>query len=41
MQQKQLYNPVKILSFVVLLAMGASIIYAISISLKYWNGIGV
>lgn len=41
MQQKQFYNPIKILSFGVLLIMGASIAYAVVISLKYWNGIGV
>lgn len=41
MQQKQFYSPLKILSFVVLLAMGAAIAYSVAISLKYWNGIGV
>lgn len=41
MQQKQFYSPLKILSFVVLLAMGAAILYAYSIALMYWNGIGV
>lgn len=41
MQQKQLYNPLKILSFVVLISMAASIAYAFTIAVKYWNGIGV
>lgn len=41
MQQKQFYGPIKMLSFVVLLAMGGAIAYALVISLKYWNGIGV
>jgi hypothetical protein len=41
MQQPPLYSPLKILSFVVILAMGAAIVYAVGISVKYWNGIGV
>lgn len=41
MRHKQLFGPVKIISFVVLLAMAAAIIYAFSISLMYWTGIGV
>lgn len=41
MQQRPFYTPLRILSFVVLLAMGAAIVYAAGISLTYWNGIGV
>lgn len=41
MQQKQFYSPLKILSFVVILAMAGSIAYAFTIAVKYWNGIGV
>jgi len=41
MQEQQFYSPLKILSFVVLLAMASAIIYAFIIAVKYWNGIGV
>lgn len=41
MQRKQLYGPLKILSFVVLLLMATGIAYACFISVKYWSGIGV
>lgn len=41
MRHKPFYGPVKILSFIVLLAMAAAIVYAFSISLLYWSGIGV
>jgi hypothetical protein len=41
MQQHKLVGPVKILGSVVLLAMAAAILYAFSISVMHWNGIGV
>jgi hypothetical protein len=41
MQQEKLVGPIKIIGSVVLLAMAAAILYAFSISLMYWNGIGV
>lgn len=41
MQQKQLFGPVKILSYIVLSGMAAAIIYAFSIAVRYWSGIGV
>lgn len=41
MQHKTFFGPVKILSFIVLSAMAGAIIYAFSISLMYWAGIGV
>jgi len=41
MQHKNFYKPVKILSFVILLGMATAIIYAFSISILYWGGIGV
>lgn len=41
MQQKKLYTPFKVLSMIVLVAMVGAILYAFSISLMYWNGIGV
>lgn len=41
MQQKKLYTPVKVLGMIVLAAMASAILYAFSISLMYWNGIGV
>lgn len=41
MQQKKFYTPLRIFSFVVLALMGAAIVYAASISVYYWNGIGV
>jgi len=41
MRHKPFYAPVRILSFIVLAAMAAAIIYAFSISLLYWSGIGV
>jgi hypothetical protein len=41
MQHKTFYGPIKILSFVVLLGMATAIVYAFSISVLYWTGIGV
>jgi hypothetical protein len=41
MRHKPFYGSVKILSIIVLLAMAAAIVYAFSISLLYWSGIGV
>lgn len=41
MQHKSFYGPIKVLSFIVLLAMAAAILYAFAISLMYWAGIGV
>lgn len=41
MSTKQIYNPFKVLSFIVLAAMAGAILYAVSIALTYWNGIGV
>ncbi len=41
MRHKPFYGAVKILSIIVLLAMAAAIVYAFSISLLYWSGIGV
>lgn len=41
MQQKKFYPPLRIFSFVVLALMGAAIVYAASISVLYWDGIGV
>lgn len=41
MRHKQFYGPIKILSFIVLSAMAGAIIYAFSISIMYWSGIGV
>lgn len=41
MEQKKLYAPLKILSYGVLGLMGSAIIYAFSIAVLYWSGIGV
>ncbi len=41
MRQKKFYIPFRIFSFVVLALMATAIIYATSISVLYWNGIGV
>lgn len=41
MQQKRFYAPFRIVSYVVLLLMGAGIIYAATISILYWSGISV
>ena len=41
MRQKKLYAPLRILSFGVLGLMGCAIIYAFSIAVLYWTGIGV
>lgn len=41
MHGKAFYSPVRILSFVVLLAMLAAALYAGWISLTHWSGIGV
>lgn len=41
MRAKDVFNPIKVLSFVVLAAMVGAIVYASSIALLYWNGIGV
>ncbi len=41
MQQKKLYTPLRIFSFVVLALMVAAAVYAASISVLYWDGIGV
>lgn len=41
MQQKKFYAPIKYVSYFVLLLMGAAIVYAFSIAILYWTGIGV
>lgn len=41
MQHKMFYGPIKILSFIVLAGMAVAILYAFSISILYWAGIGV
>lgn len=41
MQQERLFGPLRILSFVVLSGMAAAIIYAFTIAVRYWSGIGV
>jgi hypothetical protein len=41
MHGKAFYGPVRIVSFVVLLAMLAAVVYAGWISLTHWSGIGV
>jgi hypothetical protein len=41
MQQKSLYAPLRILSYVVLLLMAGAIVYAFAITLLHWTGIGV
>lgn len=41
MQQRKLYTPIRIFSFVVLALMVAAVVYAVSISVFYWDGIGV
>lgn len=41
MQQRQFYTPVRIFSFVVLGLMVAAVVYAVSIAVFHWNGIGV
>ncbi len=41
MRQKKLYTPLRFFSFVVLALMAAAIVYAASISVLYWTGIGV
>ena len=41
MQQKKLFTPFRIFSFIVLALMATAIIYAASISVLYWTGIGV
>ncbi len=41
MQQKQFYGPLRISSYIVLMLMASGIIYATTISILYWSGIGV
>lgn len=41
MQQKKFYGSLRIISYVVILLMGSSIVYAASISIVYWTGISV
>lgn len=41
MRRIQYYKPIKILSSLVLLIMAAAVVYAFSISITYWTGIGV
>lgn len=41
MKQKKLHKPLRILSTVVLLLMAVAVVYAASISVLYWTGIGV
>jgi hypothetical protein len=41
MHGESFFIPVRIVSFVVLLAMFAAIVYAAWISLTHWTGIGV
>lgn len=41
MRQKKLYTPLRVFSFVVLALMAVAIVYAVSISVLYWTGIGV
>jgi hypothetical protein len=41
MQQKSLYGPLRILSYIILLLMAGAIIYAFSITILHWTGIGV
>lgn len=41
MQQEQIFGPIKILSYVVISGMAGAIIYAFSIAVRYWSGIGV
>lgn len=41
MQQKKLYAPLRLFSYIVLLLMGSAIVYAVSISVLYWTGINV
>lgn len=41
MQGESFFTPVRIVSYVVLLAMLAAVIYAAWISLTHWTGIGV
>ncbi len=41
MQQKKLYAPIKYVSYAVLVLMGSAIVYAFSIAILYWTGIGV
>ncbi|HLV78421.1 MAG TPA: hypothetical protein VKY53_10895 [Marinobacter sp.] len=41
MRLNKLYTPVRVVSFIVLALMASAIIYAFSISVLYWAGIGV
>lgn len=41
MQDSKLFMPLKLVSYLVLLAMLAAMGYAIAISLMHWSGIGV
>ncbi len=41
MRLKKLYTPFRVISFVVLALIGIAILYAGSISVLYWTGIGV
>lgn len=37
----KLYTPLKIFGYIVLLLMAAAIVYAFTITLMHWTGIGV
>lgn len=41
MRQMKFYTPFRVISFVVLALMATAILYAGSISVLYWTGIGV
>lgn len=41
MQQKRLFGPLRILSFAVMALMGGAILYAATMAITYWSGIGV
>lgn len=39
--KNKIYTPLRIISFVVMLLMATAMIYAATISIHYWSGIGV
>lgn len=41
MQQRSFFTPFRYLSYLVLALMAAAIVYAFSIAVTYWSGIGV
>lgn len=41
MSRQRYYTTVKVVSWVVLAAMFAAIAYSVTISIRYWSGIGV